>query len=139
MSYYPPFSLFLPPSFLLFILGQFWHLDFTTEKFTGRFRNGRTLDNAVTVYTPADLTSHTFVSLSYFQTWDQREEECLYAGNKQGGASYYVDEPADSVIQGDYSDYKVSHHFDTEFTYSVFDNTKYGCPAFPSIPIRILG
>ena len=47
---------------------------------------------------------------------------CYYAGNAQGGpVREFEQAPADSVIQGKYSDYEVENILATEFTYSTFD------------------
>ena len=52
------------------------------------------------------------------------------------GHTRHASSPTDSVIEGDYTNYKVLHHFGTEYAFSVFSNEEYGCPAFLSIPIR---
>lgn len=119
--------------FLFVHVGQFWHPNFTRETFT---RNGAIQDNAFIVTTPSELGPNSFVSLFYHLTWDFRDEGCLYAGTRQAGATRYATSPADSVIEGEYTDYKVLHHFGTEYAFSVFSYEEYGCPAFPSIPIR---
>lgn len=114
-------------------VGQFWHRNFTRERFTG---SAALPDNAYQVTTPTELGSGSFISVFYHLTWDLRDEGCLYAGTRQAGATRYVSSPADSVIEGEYTNYKVLHHFGTEYEFSVFSYEDYGCPAFPGIPIR---
>ena len=108
--------------------GQFWHLEFTKQKFTDLFRNGQTRDNAVEVTTPQELGPRSFVTLTHPITWDQRSELCLYAGSRQAGASNYVTSPADPVIEGYYTDYKVEGKFGSEYEYSVFSSSDFDCP-----------
>ena len=57
------------------------------------------------------------------QTWEGQNEPCLYAGNRQGGVVYEVLGEQDSVIEGNYADYRVQGLYETRFRYSHFNNS----------------
>ena len=57
----------------------------------------------------------------YSLTWQQKETGCYYAGHSQGGPVHNIDEPTDSVIQGNYTEYRVGGLFETDFTYTRFN------------------
>ena len=119
-----------------FPTGQFWHLQFHQEEFTGEFNRGGTREGTVQITTPSDLGSRSFISLHHPLTWDRREETCYYAGSKQAGATDYIPAPEDTIIEGGYTDYMVDHNFDTEFTFSVFSSEDFGCPSTSSLLTR---
>ena len=54
-------------------------------------------------------------------TWEFQRSPCFYVGDQQGGPIYEVEEPNDSVIEGNYEDYRVSGPFETEFTFNRFE------------------
>ena len=56
--------------------------------------------------------------------WDQTEGSCLYAGNRQAGPIYEVEDPNDAVIDGSYSDYRVPSAFDeTGYRFGRFEES----------------
>ena len=63
----------------------------------------------------------SFLAQQYFPTWDNRPGPCLYAGNAQGGWSGEVNGLNNPVIQESYKDYIVNGLFETDFTYSRFE------------------
>ena len=69
----------------------------------------------------------SFLGEFYHLKWDKSRESCLYAGNAQGGPSYEVEDPNDSVLEGRYSEYIISNEdrvFDTQYKYSQFDESR---------------
>lgn len=70
--------------------------------------------------------SRSFLGLFYTQKWDNSAGPCLYAGNAQGGPSYEVKDPNDSVIEGDYFDYLIpsGNMFETEYKFAQFDEER---------------
>ncbi len=59
----------------------------------------------------------------FARTWDKRREQCLYAGNSQGGSYNELQDaslPSDSVIQGGYRDYRTGNLFETSWLYGRF-------------------
>ena len=55
-------------------------------------------------------------------TWEFEKRPCIYVGNSQAGPIVEVDDPNDSVIEGEYTEYEVESMFATDFTYSHFNN-----------------
>ena len=49
---------------------------------------------------------------------------CLYAGNQNGGTVFEIADPHDSLIEGEYNDYRIGGPFSTEFTFTQFDETQ---------------
>ena len=80
-------------------------------------------DEYYTVYVdhPKSEPRH-FTGLRYPMSWEFESKECLYVGNKQGGPISEVDDPNDSVIEGDYQDYITADSFETDFKYTVFNS-----------------
>ena len=71
-----------------------------------------------------DSPPRTFVAELYDQVWDTTPGVCFYAGSFQAGPIAEIDEPNDPVIEGVYSDYRVSGLFDTEYMYSQFNDLR---------------
>ena len=63
----------------------------------------------------------SFVGLKSDITWEFERRVCYYVGNNQAGKLGEVDDPNDSVIQGEYSEYAVESLFATEFKYNRFN------------------
>lgn len=99
--------------------GQFWNVPVTVEEHTGFF-NGqdREDDYNITVHYPG-TEARSFVGLKLELTWEFEERVCYYVGNRQGGVLAEV--TGGPVIEGEYTDYKVTSIFATSFTYSHFD------------------
>ena len=82
----------------------------------------RTDDYIITVTHPDYLDEpRSFVGLKSNVTWEFENRVCYYVGNTQAGKLAEVDDPNDSVIQGEYSEYKVESLFATEFKYNCFN------------------
>ena len=73
---------------------------------------------------PVDSQQRRFVAEFYDQVWDTTPGVCFYVGSNQAGPIGEIDEPNDSVIQGVYSDYRVSGLFDSEYMYSRFNDLR---------------
>jgi hypothetical protein len=65
-----------------------------------------------------------FTAILQSTDWEFNRNPCFYAGNQQGGPIREVEEPNDSVIEGDFLDYRVESAFDTNFRFSRFVNDK---------------
>lgn len=80
----------------------------------------------VTVESASGGPSRSFLGEFYHLKWDKSREPCLYAGNAQGGPSYEVEEPNDSVIEGRYREYIISNEdlFETRYMYSQFEEDR---------------
>lgn len=106
-------------------IGQFWNIPVNIERYTGEIKE-ESLANAdlyvVTIQHPL-APRRQFVGLYYTLSWEFQSEPCLYVGNRQGGPIREVDDPNDSVIEGDYTNYIVAEKFGTNFQYSVFNQT----------------
>lgn len=66
----------------------------------------------------------SFVGLLQSKTWELEKRPCLYVGDSQAGPIDEVESPNDSVIEGDYTEYKVESIFATDFIYSHFDKSR---------------
>ena len=55
------------------------------------------------------------------KTWDGTDIPCLYAGSRQGGPVYEVEDPNDPLIEGRYYNYIVDGPFATQYQYSHFE------------------
>ena len=95
--------------------GQFWNIPITTEVY-----NANKKRYIVTV-SPVDKPARRFISDKFQRTWDKSKRTCFYAGNSQGGRSGELKAADDSVIEGRYSDYRVSSLYAHEYTYAEFD------------------
>ena len=49
---------------------------------------------------PESFPARSFLGHFYHLKWDKSREPCLYVGNAQGGPSFEVPDPNDSVIEG---------------------------------------
>ena len=76
----------------------------------------------ITVTHPDFSGERRFTGLLYNVNWEFERTPCFYAGNVQGGPIYEVEDPNDSVIEGEYKDYIVGGAFETEYTYDRFDS-----------------
>ena len=116
---------------LLILVGQFWNVPVTFVKYAGNNTNLppdllEEKDNfyIVTVQPWDDSSpSRSFLGIFFSQKWDNSAGPCLYVGNAQGGPSYEVEDPNDSVIEGDYFDYLIPSEdmFETEYKFAQFD------------------
>ena len=75
---------------------------------------------------PPSPPARSFLGHLYHLKWDKTREDCVYVGNAQGGPSFEVLDPNDSVIQGRYRDYILSSGdlFETSYTYSEFEEAR---------------
>ena len=80
----------------------------------------------VTVQPPDPSPSRSFLGEFYDRKWDRTNEPCLYVGNAQGGKSYDVEDPNDSVIEGNYREYFIENEdlFETNYKYVQFEEER---------------
>lgn len=109
--------------------GQFWNIPITFQRFNYTGPNPQLISEyfnidrlyEITVHPPSSPT-RSFVGELYHRSWDQRGVRCFYAGDSNGGPYSEFQSPADSVIEGIYSEYRVSGLHQTEFKYSQFSS-----------------
>ena len=71
---------------------------------------------------PQDHTTRTFVGVLIPRLWNHDPGKCIYAGNSQGGSTLTgPSAPYDSVIEGDYHNYRLKSLFQVDFAYSKFN------------------
>lgn len=94
------------------------------EKYTGpTINDGEGIERYVITVTHPDASrDRSFTGILYQYNWEFERSPCFYVGNQQGGPIYEVEEPNDSVIEGDYEDYRVGGLFETEYKYTRFEN-----------------
>ena len=81
-------------------------------------------DVRIVTVSPVDSSPpRQFLAERQAQTWAKSPNTCFYAGDGQGGPSG-AGQPDDSVIQGDYSNYRVGGLFQHEFRYAKFANDR---------------
>ena len=102
--------------------GQFWNIPVEVEPYTGVPIN-ETGVFTVTVNHP-DSEARSFLGSLFGLTWERERRPCLYAGNREAGRADVVEEPNDSIIQGSYTDYRVSGAFATSFIFSQFEDSR---------------
>ena len=68
----------------------------------------------------------SFLGIFFTQKWDSSAGPCLYVGNAQGGPSSEVEDPNDSVIEGDYIDYLIpgGDMFEAEYKFAQFQEER---------------
>lgn len=71
-----------------------------------------------------DSEARSFLGYLFELTWERERRPCLYAGNRQAGVADVVEEPNDSIIEGSYTDYRVSGPFSTSFVFSQFEESR---------------
>ena len=109
-------------------IGQFWNVPITAENLNDtsfipeEYRENYNPDNLyIVTVNPPDSDMRTFIGENFLRTWDSSAEECVYAGNSQGGPSgEFFSQYKDPVIEGNYLQYKVSSRYATSFPYSQF-------------------
>lgn len=111
------------------IAGQFWNVPIEISEFTGTlFRDEAYPDEelderddryTVSVQHPSS-PQRVFTAILLGVDWEFNRNPCFYAGNQQGGPIREVEEPNDSVIEGDFVDYEISSAFDTQYQFSRF-------------------
>ena len=101
-------------------IGQFWSAAISTEPY-----DGNTADvtpgyppYTVTVDHPEAAKSRKFVGVLIPRLWNHDPGQCVYAGNGQGGPTGQGQ--MDSVIQGEYIDYRVRGLFGVDYSFSQF-------------------
>ena len=83
--------------------------------------NGEDRDDDYNITVDASTPRH-FVGLKTEVTWEFEKRTCYYVGNSQAGKLSEDEALGDSVIEGEYADYKVDSLFDTQYTpYGQFD------------------
>ena len=104
--------------------GQFWSAVISAEEYEGD-PAGLTPGYdpyIITVEYPKATQSRKFVGVLIPRLWSSDPGQCIYAGNSQGGSTGIgPSAPMDSVIQGEYQDYRTTGGlFGVEFPYSMF-------------------
>ena len=69
---------------------------------------------------PSSPDARSFVGIKHHVTWEWKEKDCLYVGDRQGGPAGEVERDG-SVIEGNYQDYIIDTPYGTQFKYNVFD------------------
>ena len=103
------------------IPGQFWNVPVTVAPFDGEFDGVERDDDYVITVSHPHAVSRSFVGLKADVTWEFEERVCYYVGNTQAGQLAEVTEPNDSVIEGNYREYKVDSLFATSYVHSRFE------------------
>ncbi|CAI8023710.1 hypothetical protein GBAR_LOCUS13830, partial [Geodia barretti] len=108
------------------LIGQFWNVPVTVSSYTGLFGGAERSDDYVITVDHPQSDPRSFVGLKYSVTWEFEKRVCYYVGNTQAGELSEVSDPNpnDSVIEGDYTDYKVDSLFATDFKFSHFDGNR---------------
>lgn len=96
------------------------------KEFTGLRRDNKPAKNRYMISFTRPISGRltSFTGWLYSLTWERMQGPCLYAGNRQAGKIYEVDDPNDSVIEGNFTEYEVPGRFETSFKYSEFDETR---------------
>ena len=104
--------------------GQFWSAAISSKAFEGD-RTGLIPGYdpyTMTVEYPQATEVRTFVGVLIPRLWNHDSAQCIYAGNSQGGSTGTgPSAPMDSVIEGEYRDYRVTGLFGVDFLYSKFE------------------
>ncbi len=105
--------------------GQFWNVPIEITNYTGPiFNDPETARYQITVTHPDFSGTRSFTGLLSDVNWEFQRTPCFYAGNQQGGPIYEVEEPNDSVIEGEYDSYRVNGPFETDYVFSRFDSNQ---------------
>lgn len=105
--------------------GQFWNVPINIVNYTGPIIDDIETDRyEVTVTHPDFSGTRRFTALLSDVNWEFQTTPCFYAGNQQGGPIAEVEDPNDSVIEGDYADYRVNGPFETDYAFSRFDSSQ---------------
>lgn len=107
---------------MLICIAQFWNVPVELQQYNGSVPDD--LNYYVVKVTPADGDVREFVGHLYDVSWDFTPIPCIYAGNRNAGPVYEFDDPNDSVIEGNYTEYEVNSLFDTQFTYRQFEDSR---------------
>ena len=108
------------------LIGQFWNVETTVTQYNGTLRDGSTVDNSYRInIKPRNKPVRSFVGFLEPVTFDFTRQQCLYAGNSQGGPINEVIEEGlnDSLLEGDYTEYQMDSSFDTEYVYGHFESS----------------
>ena len=99
-------------------------------EFDGNFGGEKRTDDYLikvshpTLSDPTLTNERSFVGIKGGVTWEFEKRPCLYVGNSQGGPIDEVVGPNDSVIEVEYTDYKVMDMFSTSYKYNKFEEGK---------------
>ena len=108
--------------------GQFWNIPVTLELYNGIvFQDSPDETFYIVTVSHPESPVRQFPAFYWPRTWEvtkQATDPCLYAGSMQAGGTSEIKEFEDSVIQGQYLDYKLSGPFETEYVYSKFDRMR---------------
>ena len=96
----------------------------TVSSYTGLYGGEERTDDYIITVDHPQSEPRRFVGVKYSVTLEYERSVCYYAGNTQAGRLVEVSDPNDSVIEGDYTDYKVDSLFATDFRFSHFDGSR---------------
>jgi hypothetical protein len=108
------------------LIGQFWSASISAESYLGNTTGLiRGYDPyTLTVRHPQSSNDRKFVGVLIPRLWNNDPNQCVYAGNSEGGSTGTgPTAPHDSVIQGEYRDYRVRGLFGVNFRYSMFQKS----------------
>lgn len=93
-------------------------------KYNGLLKDGSAPSNTYIVeLRPPNKQIRQFLAFLSPYAWDFSHQTCLYAGDSNAGASYELESPNDSVIEGYFTDYIMDDAFDTSYQFSEFDES----------------
>lgn len=108
--------------------GQFWNIPVSVQRYhvelSERLREDFDQSNLYLIsIAPPSAHGRVFIGELHRRSWDLSLQPCLYVGSSQGGPLSDIPGPRDSVIEGRYTDYKVSGLLTTSFQFSQFDSS----------------
>lgn len=105
--------------------GQFWNVPISVSEYTGPVRDDTETNRFEIKVTHPDFSGERrFTGILTDSNWEFKKTPCFYVGDQQGGPVYEVDDPNDSVIEGQYDEYVIDGAFETTFKYSKFDSSR---------------
>ena len=103
---------------------QFWGIPTAVANFTGTVTTGTDTSNLYLVtLQPPNSSIRKVAAFLEPRRWDHTPKNCLYAGNSQGGRLREVQDPNDSLIEGDITDYQMPSAFATSFRFRQFNES----------------
>ena len=118
------FSTLSAITIIMISTGQFWSAVISAEKYEGDTAGltpGYSPYTMTVEYSKA-MQSRKFVGVLIPRLWSSDPGQCIYAGDSRGGSTGIgPSAPMDSVIEGDYRDYRTRGGlFGVKFPYSKF-------------------
>ena len=96
-------------------------------------RNGNPVPERYVINLSTNEKERSFTGWYYDLTWEFQDGPCLYAGNRQAGPIYEIQEPNDPVIEGRYNEYMVDSAFsEDKYSFGLFNEN--GCVTTMTTP-----